>query len=193
MKKLIGLVIVVVIAAVGVFVGLKLTGFSHTLSFTEAELQEKIDPQFPLEKSKGPLTLTLDSPEVSLREDVDRIGVKAHAKVSAGMIESLLGDAIDDVKDMADWTVAIDGRLDYDPETGTLYFVDPVVRDVQIKGLPEAQIGNVTELATELVGNKLGRIKLYTLDESDVKQRLARLSLKSVEVSGGKLLVTLGL
>ncbi|MGK5095384.1 DUF1439 domain-containing protein [Deltaproteobacteria bacterium TL4] len=156
--------------------------FNYTLEYTAAELQEKIDKKFPLEIKKPFSQFKFEEPRVILKEGNDRIGLQV--KVSVWVMEQLAGIG----------TVELDGKLRYEKEQGALFFDEPELRKLEIEGLPKSLLSQLRELLNNSPFKQhFSEKPLYTLDPKKTGHPLAKLLLKSVTVSHGKLIATMEL
>jgi hypothetical protein len=153
------------------------------IEITEEQIQEKLDAQFPIsEEYLLIFRLTLADPEVALEEGSDRIGLGVSAFTNVRVDdEELTGQA------------NIATKIRYNPQKGSLHLVDPQVENLTISLLPE-KYEDAVMLAAGVSTNKfLDDYEIYRLDQSDFKQRMAKLVLKDVVVKDGVLRVTLSL
>ena len=155
--------------------------FRKELVFHREELQQKIEREFPLETKKSLITASFSAPVVLLAEGSDRMGIGLAVKVVLPGGKKFHGD------------VEVDGALQYRPENGELFVVNPRVRQLQIAELPERYRGPAQEVVSKMVKHYLSSVLIYQLKQDDFKHSLARLVLKSVRVEEGNLVVEIGL
>ena len=162
-----------------------ISGKRYVVELDQAEIQEKLDVRFPIEKSYLLiLTLTFSEPEVSLVEGSDRItfGVLTTLNVRIqGEQKSLGGRA------------TVSTGLRYNQEDYSFYLADPRLESLEIQGIPIKYIDRVNDLAAKALTERLNRTPVHTLNRDDLKQSAARLILQDLEVKDGKLAITLGL
>ena len=155
--------------------------FRKELVFQRDELQQKIEPKFPLKKKKSLVTTTFSEPNVLLAEGSDRMGIGLDVKVSLPGGKKYHGQ------------VEVDGELEYRPEQGELLVVNSRVRQLHLEEVPSRYHDVVRQLVDKIAELYLSSLPVYRLKQDDFKHSLARLMLKSVRVEGGHLVVEIGL
>lgn len=81
----------------------------------------------------------------------------------------------------------------YDPRQGAFYLRSPELLDLSVAGLGIAEARQISSLVSGMLGDEFFSDQpLWTLDESDPRQSMARLTLRSLAVRNGTLIVTLG-
>ncbi|MBU3018541.1 DUF1439 domain-containing protein [Paraglaciecola agarilytica] len=153
--------------------------FAFTKEFTEAELQEMVSAIMPITRSKFFVTMTLSEPRLDLLESSNEIGLGANIKASA--LGSYGGSG----------SGYLTGSLSYNQEQGALYFVNAKLLELNLNNVSAEQQEDIKKLLQPVVGTILGSRPIYVLDDSDLKQKLAKASLESLEVRDGKLIITL--
>ncbi len=179
-KTLIVLAALIVLGAAGYWF---LRGRIFAITITQEQIQAQLDQKFPIDKAMLlVLKLTLQNPKVHLHEGSERIDFSVDALLTT-VVEGkqLKGSA------------ALSGLVRYDPGHGQFFFDDARVDDLAIAGLSERYHEQAVKLATLAVREYVQGKPLYTLDQADVKQSLAKLTLRSVRVVGGRLVVAMGL
>jgi len=155
--------------------------FSYTQEFTEAELQQKIEAMMPLEKKKYFVTIIVTAPKLDLLEGSDELSIKADIAMQA--IAGIKGSG----------TTTITGSITYNPAQGSFHLLNPTVADLHIDGIDEQYQPKIKQMAQTAITNSMANFPLYTLQDNDLKQKLAKSVLESVVISDGKLLVKLNL
>lgn len=150
--------------------------FRATIELSEAELQSRLDQRFPIEKSAVVAKVALDHPRVVLDAASDRIGIECEAHAIAVFAGEHHGK------------VAVNGRLEYDRETSTVYLVDPEIVRMEFPDLPQEHLPMIRDAASIALKTKLARIPLHQLD--GVPERAL---VQSVDVKEGRVIVELGL
>ena len=163
-----------------IFVAPASLGFSYDLEMTEAELQEKISVLMPIERKKLFFTVVVSDPKVDLLSDSNEIAIFANLAATAPGGLNLTG------------RTQLQGSLSYDAEKGAFYFHNPKVMTIEIDQLPEQFAPKVKELTQSAMFKATEKRPIYTLKEDDLKQKLAKSVLKSIEVKDKKLVATLG-
>lgn len=177
-----GLVLIVVMVTAGV---VALKGERFSLVLTEEQIQQRLDARFPVTKRYLlVIGLTFSEPKVELAEGSDRIGFGVTTAVNltvGGATKPLGGRA------------AISSGLRYDPQDFSFYLDDPRIESLHVQGIPVAYIEQVNEGALALAQERINRTKIHTLRPDQFQQAAARLVLKEVTVTDGRLVITLGL
>ena len=85
------------------------------------------------------------------------------------------------------------GQPAYDPQAGAFYLKRPQLLDFSMEGVPPDQGRMVANVISGMLADEFfSEQPLWVLDESDPRQAMARLSLRSVTVQQVALVVTLG-
>jgi hypothetical protein len=152
------------------------------IEITPEQIQERLDRKFPIRKKYlMVLELTLADPEVALREGSDRVGFDVAA----------FTNVIVNAEDL-EGTASVSSTIRYDRKEGALLLVDPRVEDLTISLLEEKYQDGVKEVANIAADEYLDDYEIYKLDQSDFKQKIAKLIIKDVVVEDGLLKITLG-
>lgn len=169
---------------------------TYTKSFTQDEIQQKVEEKFPVQKEKivfkvVKIIIELSNPEVyflPIEEQKDRMGVDVDLSV--------------DLPGLPPFTVetSIDGEIDYNGEKGEIYFRDPQVNQLGLKKnladqMPERLMkyqDDILIMANSAAKVALEEIPVFTFDES-LKQKFAQAIVKDIVIEGEKLNVIFGL
>jgi hypothetical protein len=154
---------------------------SYTIRFTAAEIQQSLNRKLPTSKSKFLVRATVQSLEIELMEGADRIRLRPQVEVSIAGQSALAGRAL------------VEGQIRYAPGTGEFFFDAPKVVEVTVGGLPESMRQRAGELVATCAEAYLTTTPVYRLKQTDFKQSLARMFLKSVKVRDGQLQVVIGM
>lgn len=154
---------------------------SYTIRFTAAEIQQSLNRKLPISKSKFLVRATLQSLEVALMEGPDRILLRPQLEVSIAGLSALTGRAL------------VEGQVRYAPDSGEFFFDAPKVVEVNVGGIPESVRQHAEDLIATCVEAYLTITPVYRLKQTDFKQSLARMLLKSVKVRDGQLQVVIGM
>jgi hypothetical protein len=184
MKKVIAaIVVVVLVAAVGLYVVLRVD--EYELRLTQQEIQEKLDPKFPFSKRHLLLfEVTYSNPKVIFTEGSDRLRFSIDAELS--------NFATSDGQHLNGSCEVVAG-LRYDAEQHAFFLIDPEIEKLDIAGLPVELTPKVQQALRASAEEVLTRRPVYTLRPTDLKKAAARAVLKSVLVEKGELVITLGL
>jgi hypothetical protein len=123
--------------------------------------------------------MTLSQPRLNLLEATNEVGIGANIRASALGAYSGSGSTY------------ITGSLAYDQEQGALYFTNAKLVELHLDNVSDKQQKDVKKLLQSVVGGVLASRPIYVLDDSDLKQKLAKATLESLEVRDGKLIITL--
>ena len=168
------------VGAFGVIVALLSTPLDATvLEFTQADLQARVGPQFPMQRNLLGIAVTFADPLVLLSETENRIGVEL--TVSVAVSETIKGRG----RGMTD------GVLVYKPAAGQFVLTEPRLRNLKVENIPQEQQARVRETIDWVARNALAEIVVYQLTDKDLREKMAKRMLRSVEVKNGKLVVEL--
>jgi hypothetical protein len=158
-------------------------GKEYKIELTQAQIQQNLTDRSPIKKcALRVLCLTLSDPVVKLEEGGDRIRFAASAALNLTLNDKQLHGFGD-----------IAGRIRYEQQRGEFYLDAPDILRLTIEGIPEKYAQKVEELAKESVAEYLAVRPLYRLKSTDIKQSIVRLVLRSVRVTNGVLIITVGL
>lgn len=175
----VGLALAAAVAAAFYF-----SGREYKLRFAEADIQSKLAENAPFtERYFGIFEVTLSSPRVELLDGSDRI--------SAGA-DVTLNIHINDNPRPIGGTIDFSGAVDYVPEQGQFFLVEPVIENFDVQGIPAAFEGRARLALSAALARFYATRPIYTLDDGDLRQNAARLLLRDVDVADDVLTVTLG-
>ena len=89
--------------------------------------------------------------------------------------------------------MTLDAALDYNSGKGEFYLVDPRIEELELADVPDRYRSLASQLAELIVGRYLDRFAVYRLDPDDFEESLAMLVLQNVAVTGGRLVLYVGL
>jgi len=186
MKRKLLLLVIGLTVALAIGIGFTLYAFwgeRFEIVITEAELQGKIAEKFPITKKYLIIfEITYSDPIVHLDEGGDRIHVGLRAMTEFSLNNKVFsGNGI------------VAGSLRYDQESGSFFLDRLSIESMDIAGFPEKYEKEVTVLSTSSLRSYYDNHPIYTLKSTDMKQRAARLILKSVVVRNKTLVVTMGI
>ncbi|MBN2717336.1 MAG: DUF1439 domain-containing protein, partial [Deltaproteobacteria bacterium] len=147
------------------------------VTMSQAEIQQKVAPKFPLQKKVLIADVTLHSPKVYFTDD--RVGMKV--SIDAIFLKYPLKGAAD-----------VQGKLRYVAQSGE-FFVDEV--DIVSLDAGNASLVNTDQLKKvigPIVSNALQTTPVYTLPDDTLRAQLVGKLLKRVTVQGGSLIATFG-
>jgi hypothetical protein len=154
---------------------------SYTIRFTAAEVQQSLNRKLPISKFKFLIGATMQSLEVELTEGTDRVLLRPLVVLSIAGQRALGGRAL------------VEGRIRYVAETAEFFLDAPKVVEMNIDGIPEAMRPVAQEIVAKCGEAYLATTPVYRLKQTDFKQSLARMLLRSVRVRAGQLEVVIGL
>jgi hypothetical protein len=153
------------------------------VEITADEIQEKLDEAFPItERYLLVFELTLADPEVQLTDGSDRIGFAVTASTNVRVDgKNVQGRGL------------MSAALRFDADEGALFLTDARLEDLKMPVLPEKYKDDVRLAANLAAGKYLKEYRVYKLDRSDFKERMAGLLLKNVLVEEGVVKLIFGL
>lgn len=179
MKKLaIVLTIVLVIVAAG-FLVLR-HGYVYELS--EADIQSRVESQFPVERCVLVFCIELDAPFVKLTDGQTRIEFGSTALMEIAFS-----------KDKYDGHAGFSGELSYIPGDSAFYLRNSRLEFLEVNGVSEKHRENLNELAALLVSEYLKTNPIYSFRNTALEMLAPWLELKEVKVVDGILRIRLGL
>ena len=153
--------------------------FTYTLEITEQELQDKVAAMMPLEKQKRFYTVVISDPKIDLIKKTNEVGVSA--KLDAVILGSLKGNG----------RARIEGSIEYRPEQGAFYLRDAEIVSLDIEKVPKDYNAVIKRVTQKALVKLLARNPVYKFKDDDLKHKLAKSVLKSVQVKGKHLAITL--
>lgn len=181
-RKLFGLIFIgVVIAGVAIF---WVSKKGLTIPLTESFLNNQLEQQFPIEETYMLIFhLELNNPKVHLDSGSDKLGLMLDAFLRIGT------KGADPYKGNID--VATDLR--FDQNKGTLYLVNPEVKDFGVDGIKEKDAQKAIIAVNMALNGLLQDFPIYTLDQTDRAQKAAKMLLKDIKIEHGRLKIVFGL
>jgi hypothetical protein len=153
---------------------------SYTISLTASDIQQTLQRKLPISKSKLLVTATVRTLEVEFMEVGNRLLLRPEVDLSIVGQSALRGRAV------------VAGQIRYAPETGEFFFGKPAVTDVVIEGLPDSLRAAAQEVIARCTEGYLVAAPVYRLQQTDFKQSLAKLVLRSVQIRNGRLEIVIG-
>ena len=167
----------------GCFLLLFATGvsaFSYTVSISEQALQDHLSAIKPMEKRSHLYRIQLSHPQVDLIEGSDRVHFSI--KVSLSILGAIQSQGF----------VKVSGKIEYNPETSQFFLIQPKVEAIEIAHMPIATVEKIQSVIQKVVGTAFAKVKVYQLQDRDVKQKMLKAVLQSVAISqNAQLLITL--
>ena len=157
------------------------TIFRRELAFTREDLQSRLTRKFPRQEKHQLMAVTFSNPEVVLEPGADTMGIRLDLNMTPRLGKRRRG-----------WVLA-QGGIEYRPERGEFFIVNPRVRELEIDDLKKKYQQVVRSIADRIVEEYLSEVPVYRLNQKEFKQKVAKLVLKSVEIKDGRLVVVVGL
>ena len=148
----------------------------------ESELQQKMDPLFPIEKNYFFLVdVTMSDPKIQLKNGANRIHFQTNIAIT------LVGD------NHFPGSGSISASLRYQPETASFFLDDASVDALDFEAIPPEHRDKVLEAANLAARSYLSKRPIYQLQSRTLKEKATRLILKKIEVVNQTLVISLGL
>ena len=155
--------------------------FRRELVFTRDDLQAKLTKKFPRKEKHPLMAVTFSNPQILLQPGADAMGIRLDIKVAPRLGKQRKG------------RVVAEGNIEYRPKDGEFFIVNPRVLAIELENLKQKYQKSVRSVADRIVEQYLSEVAVYRLDQTDFKQKVAKLVLKSVDIKDGKLVVVVGL
>lgn len=179
MKKLVvALVILLAVVVAGVLV----LRHGYVYEVSEADIQDRVESQFPVERCVLVFCIELDAPFVKLTDGQTRIQFGSTALMEIAFS-----------KEQYDGDAGFSGELSYNPDERAFYLQDSRLEYLEVDGVSEKHKENLNELATLLVSEYLRTNPIYSFKNTALEMLAPWLELKEVKVRDGILSVRLGL
>ena len=184
MKFLMGMVTGSLLTIVGYFVlrTLPIGNDAVVVTFTEAEIQEKIGKDFPkTEKILDLIPLVIQEPQVKFLGDSNRVQLTVNAEAGIPIVGTDEAQGV------------FTASIRYEDEDQTLRISRLTVESFKAQTLPERFEEPVRLLMTAVARKYIDDHIVHTLKPEDYKEEMARLLLREIKVKDGRLEVILGL
>lgn len=182
-KTLTILLIVLALAAGGTFLYFK--GKRYEVMITQDKIDAGLSERFPATKKYLLIfSITYSNPQVTLLEDEDRVQVGLDATLNIrlnGEPKELGGGA------------TVTSGIRYDSDTQEFFLHDAEFTRLEIEGIPDKWLDQVTEIASKAAREFIETKPVYKLEAKDAKTTAAKLLLKGFEVRDQAIYVTLGI
>lgn len=178
-KKLAVVMLLVVAVAVAGFFYLR-DGYVYEIS--QADIQSRIERQFPVERCVLVFCIELDEPFVKLTDNQTRIEFGANALMEVAFS-----------KDQYDGIAEFSGELRYVPDDSAFYLGESRLEYLEVDGVSEDHKRDLDQLAAMLVSEYLNTNPIYSFKDTAFDLVAPWLELKEVKVQDGVLRVRFGL
>jgi hypothetical protein len=156
-------------------------GPSTDVIITRAELQQRVEPRFPVLRRILMTDLRLDHPEILLRQGSDAIGIRCQLSVKLPVYGEKTG------------TLAASGKLSYSQPERAFYLSEPTVDTMEIDGLKPELHAQIVSLLKPTLTTALATLPVYTLKGRNTAEKAAAHVLQNVVVRDGTVVATLAL
>lgn len=177
-KALVVLLIVAAAAVAGVFY----LRHGYVYEISQADIQSRIEPQFPVEKCVLVFCIELDKPFVKLRDDRARIEFGSEALMEVAFS-----------KDQYDGNAGFSGELKYISEESAFFLQDSKLEYLEVNGVSEEHKKDLDQLAALLVSEYLRANPIFSFKGTALELFAPWLELKEVNVRDEILSIRLGL
>lgn len=180
------LLVVLFLMVAGTIAFVVLRDETYEVRITQQQLQQKIDPKFPITKTHLLiLKVTWQNPTITLAEGSSRATVSFDA-------ELILRDDKDKPTTLKG-TAQASSAIRYQEEKYQFYLVEPKVEQLNLPGVPAKWEGKIAELFNKYASEVFDQLPVYTIPKTDLPKAAARMFLKSVTVENGELVAVFGL
>jgi hypothetical protein len=153
----------------------------YKLKIPLSDLQKQVEKNFPIQKKKYFLLITLMDPLVKLDAKRNRVGIifTTHLNTPGGAIAS--------------WRSLIDGYIHYDRETGAFYLSQLKIHSNEKGESVDTPTVSVLYFVESMINLFFSDVPIYKLSDDNLKHILTRLLLKTISVQENKLVITFNL
>jgi hypothetical protein len=184
MKRVITiLLIVLALAASGALLYFK--GKRYDVVITQDKIDASLSQRFPVTKNYLLIfSITYSNPQVTLLENEDHVQVG---------LDATLNIRIDGESKDLGGTALITSGIRYDSETQEFFLDDAEFTKLEIAGVPDKWLTQVTDFASKAAKEFIETRPVYRLQARDSKTAAAKMLLKGFEVREQAIYVTLGI
>lgn len=153
----------------------------YTKSIHQDEIQQKLDQMMPFERKKYFVKAKVSDPKIQFREGQDALYVEAvvHASAPGGLSGT--------------GAIGITGNIEYKASEGAFYLQNPKVAKLVFNDVPTAIQPKIKDLVEKAVAKGLKKYPIYTLDDTDTTQKLAKSTIKNIKIVDQHVEIELGL
>ena len=152
-------------------------GFQRDVTIRKYEIQNVIDPQFPVEKDVIIAKAELKYPDIYFNGD--HLGMKLQY---TGRF----------LKKPAEGQIDLRGPLIYKPEKGAFYLSKIEIVNFSVNKDSHSSKDKLQGTFEAILGDFIVTIPIYRLKQKDFKEDLAKLQLKKIHVENENLILTMG-
>ncbi len=170
-------------------VGVWLYFVSHTIVLEAGDIQYQVAKKFPLKKSALFTTLILTQPKVLLSDKEDNLRFQLQLTVQLPQFRILISNAVDNV---LHGYVDIAGKLRYQQDNHSIYFVEVMVHALRINDISHANMKKINAILNPLVISYFDNHPVFIFKDKDIQQKLAKNILQDIFIKQGKVYIILG-
>lgn len=163
-----------------VLCSLSVNSFEHTLQFSEAQLQQKLQALTPIERQTLLANIVLTDAKLQLLTGSNELEITAFIDVTA--LGNIHGSG----------QVRVQGSVSYQATEGAFYLHNARLTKLHIDQLSAKTVEKLQPVVQDLITKSLQSQPIYRLKDNDLRQSLLKASLKRIEVKQKTLYVTLG-
>ena len=149
--------------------------FSSIITLEQSQIQSRVNKEFPIYFGSSDLSIEFYRPKIELSDNKNQVSLSTHAKIvsNGAELENLI--------------IGFSGKPYYLSEIGEFRLQGLRLQSFDSQSLPPDQELQLMILINLALANVLADIPIYTLDESKLRERIAKKRLKGASVVGGKL------
>lgn len=155
--------------------------FSYTMEITQAELQQQLETMMPIQHREALLSINLRNPLVGFVPETHKISLQSLVETTA--FGNLQANAV----------IQLAGNIVYRADEGAFYLRNIEVLHLESTQIQQQHVTTVKRISTQALNQLLLEQPVYTLQDANTRERLAKAVLKDVTVQGNKLVLTLGM
>lgn len=144
--------------------------FAQEIKFSRDDLQQTIESYMPYSQQQSIFQLTVSQPNLSLDSAEQRVQIRTHIQVGIAIGGEGQG-----------W-VTLDGKLRYRSSNYSFYVDDLRVINLDVEGLSPEFKPHVQRFVQELISPLLEEQPVYTLQDNNVQESLAKMMLRSINI-----------
>ena len=172
-------------AAVTVCILFSCSTTTYDVRITNADINTRLTAKFPITRTYLRfLEVSFSNPEVVLHDDTNKITFSFDVAVAGNAHEQPA---------VLQGSITATSGIRFNNRNGSFYLTDFVIDRLSVPGLAQHQSHAMREKMSAALREYLSRVPVYTLQADKVKTAAEKLVLKDVRISGGVLVVTLGL
>lgn len=154
---------------------------SFIITLDRADMQRRVERLFPITREDSMVSMQLHHPEVMLRENSDRIGLRLRLEATAVQQIAISGFA------------EVNGKLRFERKRGEFYLDDARVEKLTLVDIAPPLVEQIRQFAEVVVRQALQGYPIYALGQTSEPQRFMGSEIKSVMVRDGKLIIELAM